>query len=81
MSDIDTKGAETVAQGIIGNGGNARGTHLDVTSEEDIKKLTDISAQSMKGMRSMAMSMGTGGPDEPLYSNLIMAIQVDDAEA
>jgi len=44
VSDIDTTGAEAVADGIIGHGGKARGAHLDVTSEGDIKKLIEETA-------------------------------------
>ena len=38
VSDINTKGANQVAEGIQAHGGKARASHLDVTSEEDIKK-------------------------------------------
>ena len=35
VSDINTTGARQVADGIIRNGGKARGNHLDMTSETD----------------------------------------------
>jgi len=44
VSDIDTKGAKKVAEGIVGNGGKAQAAHLDVTSDEDIKKLIEQTA-------------------------------------
>lgn len=44
VSDIDTKGAKKVAEGILGNGGKAQAAHLDVTSDEDIKKLIEQTA-------------------------------------
>jgi len=44
VSDINTKGAEEVADRIHRNGGKARPAHLDVTSEEDIKKLVEETA-------------------------------------
>ncbi len=44
VSDIDTKGAKKVAEGIVGNGGKAQAAHLDVTSDEDIQKLIEQTA-------------------------------------
>ncbi len=44
VSDIDVEGANKVAEGILENGGKAQPTHLDVTSEEDIKKLIEQTA-------------------------------------
>jgi NAD(P)-dependent dehydrogenase (short-subunit alcohol dehydrogenase family) len=44
VSDIDTTGANQVAEGILGQGGNARAEHLDVTSEQDIKNLIEQTA-------------------------------------
>ena len=44
VSDIDTKGANEVAAGILADGGQAQAAHLDVTSEEEIKKLIEQTA-------------------------------------
>jgi len=44
VSDIDAEGANKVADGILREGGKAGATHLDVTSEEDIKNLIDRTA-------------------------------------
>ena len=44
VSDIDTAGANQVAEAILERGGNARAEHLDVTSEEDIKNLIQQTA-------------------------------------
>ncbi len=41
VSDINTTGAQQVADGIIRNGGKARGSYLDVTSEADIRGLIE----------------------------------------
>ena len=44
VSDIDTKGANKVAEGILADGGKAQAAHLDVTSEQDIKNLIEQTA-------------------------------------
>jgi len=44
VSDIDTDGANQVAEAILGQGGQARAAHLDVTSEKDIKNLIEQTA-------------------------------------
>ncbi len=44
VSDIDTKGANKAADGILADGGKAQAVHLDVTSEEDIKTLVEQTA-------------------------------------
>jgi len=44
VSDINTNGAQKVADGIVGYGGKARAAHLDVTAEEQIHKLIEQTA-------------------------------------
>jgi hypothetical protein len=52
----------------------------DQVSKEDLKKLKEISLKSIGGMRSMAMLLGVGDDETPLYGNMIMVVQVDNAD-
>ncbi len=52
----------------------------DGLTDEHAKKFAELSAQSLKGMRSMSMLMGVSGPDESLYSNMLVTIEVDDSK-
>ena len=62
VSDIDTNGANRVADEIIRHGGTARAAHLDVTSEEDTKKL-------------IAQTAGEHGRLDYMFNNAGIAIQ------
>ena len=62
VSDINTHGAQQVADGIVGHEGKARAAHLDVTSEEDIKKL-------------IAETAGEQGRLDYMFNNAGIAIQ------
>jgi len=44
VADINAAGAATVSESILASGGKARASHLDVTSEEDVRKLIDQTA-------------------------------------
>ncbi len=44
VADINLEGAEEVASGITSAGGVARGAHLDVTQEEEVRKLVEHTA-------------------------------------
>ncbi|MBM3303125.1 MAG: SDR family NAD(P)-dependent oxidoreductase [Deltaproteobacteria bacterium] len=41
VTDINTPGATKVCEGILASGGKARASHLDVTSEEEVRKLIE----------------------------------------
>ena len=49
--------------------------------DEQIKKLSEISLKSMQGLRSMALLMGVGEGDEPLYSRMLLAMKTRDSKA
>lgn len=51
----------------------------DKLSEQDLKKLSKISLQSMRGVRSMALMLGVGQADEPLYSRMLSVLKTKDA--
>ena len=53
----------------------------DKLSDEHIKKLSEISLKSMQGLRSMALLMGVGEADEPLYAAMLLAMKTKDAKA
>jgi len=53
----------------------------DKLSDADIKKLSEISLKSMRGLRSMALLMGVGQGDEPLYGRMLLAMRTKDAKA
>ncbi len=53
----------------------------DKLTDEQIKKLSEISLKSMRGMRSMALLMGVGEGDEPLYSRMLLVMKTKDAKA
>lgn len=53
----------------------------DKLTDEQIKQLSEISLKSMRGMRSMALLMGVGEGDEPLYSRMLLVIKTKDAKA
>ena len=53
----------------------------DKLTDEQIKKLSEISLKSMRGMRSMALLMGVGEGDEPLYGRMLLVIKTKDAKA
>ena len=44
VADINTAGATTVCEGILASGGKSMASHLDVTSEEQVRKLVDETA-------------------------------------
>lgn len=50
-------------------------------SDEQIKKMSDISLKSMQGLRSMALLMGVGQGEEPLYGRMLLAMRTKDAKA
>ncbi len=50
-------------------------------SDEQLKKLSEISLKSMRGLRSMALLMDVSKADEPLYGRLLLAVQTKDAKA
>jgi hypothetical protein len=51
----------------------------DSLTDKQETDLTKLMARSVKGMRSMAMLMGVGGPDESLYSSMLVSIEVKDS--
>jgi hypothetical protein len=53
----------------------------DKLTDEQIKRLSEISLKSMRGMRSMAVLMGVGEGDEPLYGRMLLIIKTKDAKA
>ncbi len=53
----------------------------DKLTDEQIKKLSEISLKSMRGMRSMALLMGVGEGDEPLYGRTLLVLKTKDAKA
>ncbi len=53
----------------------------DKLTDEQIKKMSEISLKSMRGMRSMALLMGIGGGDEPLYGRMLLVMTTKDAKA
>ena len=53
----------------------------DKLTDEQIKKLSEISLKSMRGMRSMALLMGVGEGDEPLYGRMLLVMKTKDAKA
>lgn len=53
----------------------------DKLSDEQIKKLSEISLKSMQGMRSMALLMGVGEADEPLYAAMLLVMKTKNANA
>lgn len=48
-------------------------------SEEQAGKLAGLSAEPMKGTRAIAMLLGAGSGDEPVYSCFVGTMQVDDS--
>lgn len=53
----------------------------DKLSDQQIKKLSEISLKSMQGLRSMALLLGIGEGDEPLYGRMLLAMGTKDAKA
>jgi len=53
----------------------------DKLNDQQIKKLSKISLQSMQGMRSMAMLLGVAQGNEPLYGRMLMVMKTKDAKA
>ena len=53
----------------------------DKLSDEQLKKLSEISLKSMQGLRSMALLMGISEGDEPLYGRMLLAMKTKDAKA
>jgi hypothetical protein len=49
-------------------------------TDEQAKKLTEVAGSSLKGLRSMAMLLGTGQGTEPLYGNTVFVMQVDNSK-
>ncbi len=50
-------------------------------TDEQIKKIVDTSMKAMKDIKSMAASIGVGKPADPLYSNMVLTMTVDDSKA
>jgi len=53
----------------------------DKLSDEQIERMSKISLRSMQGLRSMALLMGVGEGNEPLYGRMVLAMQATDAKA
>ena len=49
-------------------------------TEEQFRKVIELSVRSMQGIRSMGMMLGVGGGDEPLYSSMYLVIKMDDSQ-
>jgi len=49
-------------------------------TEEQFRKIVEISVRSMQGMRSMGIMIGVGEGDEPLYGSMYLVMKVDDTE-
>jgi hypothetical protein len=52
----------------------------DKLTEEQLRKMVRVAQESMKDLRSMAMMMGAGKADEPLYGNTLFVMRVKNAE-
>ena len=48
-------------------------------SNEQIDKLSELAAPKFKGVRSMSMALGAGEIGDPLYSNVLAIIRVDNS--
>lgn len=48
--------------------------------EADAERFAKLMTESIKGLRSMGMMMGTIEPGESMYSNMIATMQTDDAQ-
>jgi len=53
----------------------------DKLSDQQIKQLSKISLRSMQGLRSMALLMGVGEADEPLYGRMLIVMKTKNAQA
>jgi len=73
---------ESWAKELMGFSVNLMKIYLgaDSLTDEQAEKLAKLTARSIKGIRSMAMLMGVGGPDESLYSSMLVSIEVDDSK-
>jgi hypothetical protein len=49
-------------------------------TDAQLQEIAKASAESMQGVRSMAMLMGLVPQDQPLYANTIIVVKVDDAQ-
>ncbi|MHB8970216.1 MAG: hypothetical protein ACYC3X_10835 [Pirellulaceae bacterium] len=49
-------------------------------TDEQAGKLAELSARSLKGVRSMAMVLGVGQAGSPLYGDTVMLIKVDNSQ-
>ena len=50
-------------------------------NEQQASDFTALVLKSVQGLQGMSMSMGVAAEGEPLYGNMVLALQVDDAEA
>jgi len=50
-------------------------------SDEQAGKLSEISRLSMTGIRGMSMYLGVGKADDPLLSNMVLTVAVEDSAA
>ena len=50
-------------------------------TDEQADQIMDLSRDSMKGMRGMSFMIGVGKPGDPIYSNMVFSMQMDDAHA
>ena len=49
-------------------------------TDEQTRKLAEVSTESLKGLRSMSMMMGGGKADLPLYGDTVFVMHVDNAQ-
>lgn len=62
VSDLDGAAAQTVADGILGAGGEAAGTACDVTVEADLERLVTLALERFGGVDVLVNNAGGGGP-------------------
>jgi hypothetical protein len=48
---------------------------------KQVDKMMELSKKTLKGFRGMSFLLGVGRPGDPLYSQMISVIRVDDADA
>ncbi|MGV8961360.1 MAG: 7-alpha-hydroxysteroid dehydrogenase [Stenotrophomonas sp.] len=62
VSDRDVQAAESVAEAIVANGGQAAAIPCDVTKEDDLAALVQRSVQAFGKLTIMVSNAGGGGP-------------------
>lgn len=67
LTDVQDDAGEAVAEGIRKGGGSARYRHMDVSDEDQVRRVLEEIADEMGGLHALVNNAGISGVDEPTH--------------